>query len=85
MNHPVQIFEIHRDATPADRPQAIGGFEVTADTLEEARRAALARLAADGRTVRALSFLAGGGLAAVVTDPPPAPSAAQLRRVRGGR
>lgn len=85
MNHQVQIFHIDRDAKPADRPEPIGSFEVAADTREEARKAALTRLASDGRTVRVLSFLVDGGLAAVVTDPPPAPSAAQLRRMHGGR
>ena len=85
MNHQIHIFQIDRDAKPADRAQPIEGFEVTADSHDEARKAALARLTADGRTVRALSFLADGGLAAVVTQPPPAPSPAQVRRARGGR
>ena len=85
MNHHVHLFQIDRDAKPADRAQPIGGFEVTADTHDAARKAALARLTADGQTVRALSFLADGGLAAVVTQPPPAPSPAQVRRARRGR
>ena len=85
MNHQVHLFQIDRDAKPTDRPQPIEGFEVSADTHDEARTAALARLTADGRTVRALSFLADGGLAAVVTQPPPAPSPAQVRRAQRGR
>jgi hypothetical protein len=85
MNHQVHIFQIDRDAKPADRPQPAGSFEVDADDLDAARAAALARLASDGRTVRSLSFLADGGLAAVVTQPAPAPTAAQIRRARGGR
>ena len=85
MNHHVHLFHIDRDAKPADRAQPVDGFEVTAETLDAARAAALAKLAADGRTVRALSFLADGGLAAVVTQPPPAPSPAQVRRALRGR
>lgn len=84
MNHQVHLFQIDRDATPADRARPVEGFEVTADTHDEARKAALARLTSDGRTVRALSFLTDGGLAAVVTQPPPAPSPAQVRRARRG-
>lgn len=79
MNHQVQVFQIGRDAKPSDRPQAIDGFAITADTHDEARRAALTRLQSTGRTVRSISFLADGGLAAVVTDPAPAP------RPRGSR
>jgi hypothetical protein len=85
MTHQVHIFHVDRDATPADRARPIGGFELTADTHDAARKAALARLTADGQTVRALSFLADGGLAAVVTQPPPAPSSPQVQRARGGR
>ncbi len=71
MNHEVQIFEIGRDARPEERPRALGGFAVSAGTVEEARRAALARLAADGRAVRSLSFTDKGGLVAVVHAPDP--------------
>jgi hypothetical protein len=85
MNHQVHIFQIDRDAKPADRAQPVGGFEVTAETHDEARKAALARLAAEGRTVRVLSFLADGGLAAVVTQPPAAPSSGQVRRALRGQ
>ena len=66
MNHAVQVFEIARDAKAHDRPRQLDSFVVTADTLERARRATLARLQADGRSVRSLSFKTGGGLAAVV-------------------
>lgn len=85
MNHQVQVFEVGRDAKPDERPRATTSFAVSAETLEDARRAAVKRLESDGRTVRSISFLAGGGLAAVVTDPAPAPSAAQLARATGGR
>jgi len=85
MNHQVHLYQIDRDAKPADPPQPTGRFQVTADTLDGARAAAIARLTAEGKTLRSLSFLADGGLAAVVMDPPPAPSAAQLRRAQGGR
>jgi hypothetical protein len=35
--------------------------------------------------VRSLSFLADGGLAAVVTQPAPSPTPAQVRRAQEGR
>jgi len=87
MNFPVKVLEIPRDAKPEERAVAASDFAVSADTLEDARRAALARLAADGRSVRTLSFMADGGLAAVVFPAePPAPTPAQpARRRRGGR
>src|SRR5262245_32132958 len=85
MKHHVQLFHIDRDAKPSDPPQPAGGFEVDADTHDAARAAAIARLAADGKTVRSLSFLAEGGLAVVLTQPPPAPSAARVRGAKGGR
>ena len=85
MKHHVQLFHIDRDAKPSDAPQPAGSFEVDADTHDAARAAAFARLASEDRTVRSLSFLAGGGLAAVVTEPPPTPTAAQVRRAQGGR
>lgn len=69
MNHEVQVFEIGRDAKPDERPRALAGFAVSAGSVEEARRAALARLAADGRAVRSLSFTDKGGLVAVVHAP----------------
>ena len=83
MNHQVQVFEVARDAKPEDRPRPLDGFAVTADTLEEARRAALARLETDGRSVRSLSFTADGGLAAVVHAEVPEP--AKQSRTNGGR
>jgi len=82
-NHQVHVFHIDRDAKQADRPQPVGDFTVAADSHEHARAAALARLKAEGRTVRSLSFLADGGLAVVVTQPAPAPSAKNLRRALG--
>lgn len=69
MNYQVQVFEIARDAKPDERPRALERFAVGADTVEAARRATLARLASEGRTVRSLSFLKDGGLAAVVNPP----------------
>ena len=84
MNHQVHVYQIGRDARPTDPPQPIDGFDVAADTVDDARAAALARLASEGRTVRSLSFLADGGLAAIVTQPSPAPTAAQVRRARRG-
>jgi hypothetical protein len=85
MNHQVHLFQIDRDAKPTDRPLPAGSFDVDADSLDGARTAALARLASEGQTVRSLSFLADGGIAVVVTQPAPAPTAAQVRRARGGR
>ncbi len=85
MKYQVQLFHIDRDAKPTDRPQPAGSFDVDADTHDAARAAAIARLAADGKTIRSLSFLADGGLAAVLTEPPPTPSASQVRRAKGGR
>ena len=92
MNHQVQVFEIAPEAKAGERPCAIDGFAVTGETLEDARRAALARLEADGRGVRSLSFTEGGGLAAVVFPRGPAPAhapapspATRSRRTRGGR
>ncbi|TMQ08606.1 MAG: hypothetical protein E6J90_39800 [Deltaproteobacteria bacterium] len=86
MNHQVHLYQIDRDAKPTDPPRPTGGFEVAADTLDGARAAAIARLTSEGRTVRSLSFLAGGGLVVVVTQPAPAPAVAQVGRARrGGR
>jgi hypothetical protein len=85
MNHQVHIFQIDRDAKPTDRPAPAGSFEVTADTVDGARAAAIARVAAEGRTIRSMSCLADGGISVVLTQPAPAPTAAQVRRARGGR
>jgi hypothetical protein len=87
MNFPVKVLEIPRDAKPEARAVPVSDFAVSADTLEDARRAALARLAADGRPVRTLSFTADGGLAAVVfpAEPPAQAPAQPARRRRGGR
>ena len=85
MNHQIQLFQIDRDAKPTDAPRPTGVFEVAADTIDGARAAAIARLTDEGKTIRSLSFLADGGFAVVLTEPPPAPSAAQVRRAKGGR
>ena len=85
MKYQVQLFHIDRDAKPSEQPQPAGGFEVIADTKDGARAAAIARLTAEGKTVRSLSFLADGGLVSVVTEPSPPPSATPLRRAQGGR
>jgi hypothetical protein len=52
MNHQLHLFQIDRDATPAEPPRAVGSF---------------------------------GGLAALMTQPGPAPTSAQVRRAQGGR
>jgi hypothetical protein len=83
-NHQVHIFHIDRDARPGDRAQPAGDFEVSAESHVHARTAARARLEAEGRTVRSLSFLEDGGIAAVVTQPPPAPSPANVARAQRG-
>lgn len=86
MEYRVNVYEIARDAKPEARPTPAGDFAVSADTVEDARRAALDRLARDGRPVRSFSFTADGGLAAVVLPkalPVPPPHAA--RRPKGGR
>jgi hypothetical protein len=84
MQHRVQIFQIDREAKPNEAPRAIGDFEVAADGHEEARAAACAKLVADGHTVRSISFVADGGLAAVVTQAAVRPSPAQVQRALRG-
>jgi hypothetical protein len=84
MNHQVQVFEIARDAKPEERPLGVDRFAVSGETIEDARRAALGRLASDKRTVRSLSFLASGGLAVVVYPPAVLAEAPKVRRA-GGR
>lgn len=66
MDHQVRLFELRKDAKATDAPSPIGGFAVSAQTLEEARRQAVARLAAEHREVRSLSFAEEGGIVAVV-------------------
>ncbi len=85
MDYTVRVFEAKRDAKAGEAPVEISGFAVSGETAEEARRAALARLGSEGRTVRALSFTLGGGIAAVVYAPAPPPpiSPAPARRRRG--
>lgn len=88
MNYQVQVFEIESPSQAATaKPEA--SFAVTADTVDEARRLAVERLASGGRLVRAVSFLKEGGLAAV-TEPmqPPPPQALRAQRLlrqRGAR
>ena len=89
MNHQVRVFELAKGAKIEEKPRPIDGFAVTAESLEDARRAVLARFSADGRAVRSISFTDGGGLAAVVHPPEPpasaAPPTARSCRARGGR
>ena len=73
MNYLVKVFEVARDAKLTDRPQEVSGFAVSGGSVDEARQAAMARIAAEGRTVRSLSFTADGGLAAVVLAAAEAP------------
>jgi hypothetical protein len=69
MDHQVRLFELRKDAKATDAPTPISGFAVTAETLEDARRIAMARLASERREVRSLSFAEEGGLVAVVHPP----------------
>lgn len=81
MNYQVQIFEVESASQTAKaKPEA--SFAVTADTVDEARRLSAERLASGGRSVRAVSFLKEGGLAAV-TEPmqPPPPQALRAQRL----
>lgn len=87
MQYTVRIFQISRDAGSEVKPSAAGEFAVSAETAEDARRAALERLASDGRAVRSLSFTEDGAMSAVVY-PGPAPEVRPpraARRSRGGR
>jgi hypothetical protein len=86
MEYRVNVYEIARDAKPEAKPTPAGDFAVSADTVEDARRAALDRLARDGRPVRSLSFTTDGSLAAVVMPPAkPVPLPRAARKPRGGR
>lgn len=76
VDHQVKLFQLARDARPDAAPVPIEGFAVSAETLDGARSTALERLAAANREVRAISFLRGGGLAAVVHPPSTRPAAA---------
>jgi hypothetical protein len=69
MDHQVRLFELRKDAKATDAPAPIGGFAVNAETLEDARRKAVARLAGEHREVRSLSFAEEGGIVAVVHPP----------------
>ena len=69
MDHQVRLFQLGKASKPGEAPTPIEGFAVTADTLDEARRAALLRLTAERREVRAISFAEDGGLVAVVHPP----------------
>lgn len=69
MDHQVRLFELRKDTKATDAPAPIGGFAVNAETLEEARRKAVARLTSEHREVRSLSFAKEGGLVAVVHPP----------------
>ena len=73
MNYLVKVFEVAKDAKPSERPHEVSGFAVSGRSLDEARRATVERLTAEGRMVRSLSFTADGGLAAVVLAPADAP------------
>jgi len=82
----VKLLEIARGAKPDVKPTPAGEFAVSAETVEDARRSVIERLAAEARAVRCLSFTADGGIAVVVYPPAPAPSPpAPARRRRGGR
>lgn len=73
MNYLVKVFEVARDGKPSGRPREVSGFAVSGRSVDEARRATVERLTAEGRTVRSLSFTADGGLAAVVLAPAEVP------------
>ncbi|MBN2204251.1 MAG: hypothetical protein JW767_04435 [Thermoleophilia bacterium] len=86
MQFSVRILEIARDAKPDVRPTPAGEFTVSGETVEIARRTVLEKLAADGRTVRCLSFTTDGGVAVVAYPPAPAPPPhSPAARRRGGR
>lgn len=87
MQYTIKVFQIVRDAGPEAKPSPAGEFAMSAETVEDARRAALERLAADDRPVRSLSFTADGGMAAVVypAPTPAVPPPRTARRSRGGR
>jgi hypothetical protein len=85
MQRTVKVFETTRDARPELRPTPAADVTVSGETLEDLRRAALARLAKDGREVRSLSFTVDGTLAAVVMPAAPSvPPPRAARRSKGG-
>ena len=86
MNYPVKVYQLARDARPDERAELIAELAVSADTVDGAWGAARARLEADGRQVRCLSFTTDGQIAAVVTPPaPPVPPPRAARRPQGAR
>jgi len=87
MQYLVKLLEIAHDAKPDVKPAPVGEFTVSAEAVEDARRAVIERLAAEVRPVRCLSFTADGGIAVVVYPPAPAPPSppTPARRRRGGR
>jgi hypothetical protein len=73
MQYLVKLLEIACDAKPEVKPTPAGEFAVSGETVEDARRAVLERLADEARSVRCLSFTADGGIAVVAYPPTPAP------------
>ena len=84
MDFMVKVFELTREAKPDEKPTELSSFAVSGETAEDARRAAAVRLEAEGRSIRSLSFLADGGLAAVVFPPIPKPTQKPRSRRRRG-
>lgn len=85
MNHQVHVFEIDIAMKPTEPLRPLEGFAVTADTLDEARSAVTSRLTSDGRALRCISFIKGGGLAAIVYPPVVATTSDKPARHRKGR
>lgn len=89
MNHQVQVFEVDVTGKTPAMPKPGSGFAVSAETIDEARDQAAARLQAEDWVVRSLSFLKDGGIAAVVEAKQPVPTqverAQRLLRQRGAR
>ena len=86
MQYMVKLLEIAHDAKPDVKPTPAGEFTVSAEAVEDARRAVIERFADEARSVRCLSFTTDGGIVAVVYPPAPAPAPrAPAARRRGGR
>lgn len=86
MQYLVKLLEIARDAKPDVKPSPVGEFTVSAEAVEDARRAVIERLADEARSVRCLSFTTDGGIAVVAYPPAPvAPPRSPAARRRGGR